>query len=120
MKSFNLEEALKGEAVITREGTPIIEIFKMKTVADYPVLVVNRDGFPRCYTEQGKYYLDDDENPEDLFMAPEFKTMWANVYRRHDGELEILQVWEDEGACKGAISPTRNFVKTISFEVEEK
>jgi hypothetical protein len=81
MKEFNLEEALAGKPVLTRNGKNITELYFFKNSdvceplfgmveGDKDVFSWNKDGIFNTYQKSGF----------DLFMAPEKKSIWVNVY----------------------------------------
>jgi hypothetical protein len=78
MKPFDLEKALAGEKVITRDGQAVSEIVVFKT-ADFPLAVVV-DRNIRCYVCDDGTFNGYRNHPYDLFMAPKDVTMWTNVY----------------------------------------
>jgi hypothetical protein len=73
-KPFNLERALAGEKVITRDGTLVSEIYHFKTSrSEFPLKAVI-NGLVNCHLIDGKC----DAHSElgyDLFMADEEKEM---------------------------------------------
>lgn len=78
MQPFNLEKALAGAPVVTREGIPATDFHyfeREKSVFNVSALV---DGIVGRFTADGYSYTD---NMSDLFMAPERRTMWGVLYR---------------------------------------
>jgi hypothetical protein len=80
MKPFDLEKALAGEPVVTRDGNPVTQLikFEAKEERDGYVLygVVNNKIF--TFLDSGKYDRTFESHCFDLFMAePE---RWVNVY----------------------------------------
>jgi len=79
MKPFDLEKALAGDPVITRDGVPVTEIYHFKTRNDeFNVIGVYR-GIFRIFKEDGRFGINSDiTSPMDLFMAePE---IWVNLF----------------------------------------
>lgn len=79
MKPFNLEEAIAGKPVITRNGSKVQELvfFNYKELSE-PILakIAGRSVVLHFYRD-GSYFKDD-EHENDLFMAdPE---RWINIY----------------------------------------
>ncbi len=76
MKPFNLEKALAGEPVVTRDGRKVIEIycfdFNGKNIATPVVAYIEQADALECFDKNGKW-LDYRESDEDLFMAPKKK-----------------------------------------------
>jgi hypothetical protein len=79
MKPFNLQEALAGKPVGTRDGRKVLNIacytspetlsFPIRAIIDYP------DGFEACeqrYTLNGCYYISECKSDMDLFMQEDF------------------------------------------------
>lgn len=80
MKPFDLEKALAGAQVVTRDGQTVSELHHFKTIPDNYKLVVVVDGnFINC-TESGKYLIGKDCG-YDLFMRPVKQTGYINLYR---------------------------------------
>lgn len=80
MIKFDLERALAGDKVITRDGREVTQLVKFDCDNEYQVRgVVLRD---LCaWTVDGCYYAT--KNPgcdEDLFMAPKKLSGFANIY----------------------------------------
>lgn len=95
LKPFNLEEALAGKPVVTRDGNAVrySGTIKNKTSGNFYIwiateyteesepseyLITTRaDGI--CFEFDGKIKCQSDS--EDLFMAPEKKTVWVNIWK---------------------------------------
>lgn len=70
---FNLEKALAGEPVVTRDGREVSHVMVIKAAwvsRKYPVAAVIVDGKVYSYTEQGRYHTDGKPSRFDLFMKP--------------------------------------------------
>jgi hypothetical protein len=78
MKPFNLEAALAGHPVCTRDGRPVTQLVKFDCKYDYCVFGVLDDA-PASWMESGQHTCDGN-NPYDLFMAPVKKTGWVARY----------------------------------------
>lgn len=81
---FNLDEALAGKAVVTRDGTPIVKFYQDGDSALVNFPYRGTDGqATHEYTGMGTYHEDGKKDHRDLFMKPEpkkKKTYWVNVY----------------------------------------
>jgi len=75
MKKFNLEEALNGKPVITRDGCKVMDIkFFGSFTGHYPLVVHIQKSVLSCllfYTEKGRFANDETDSPNDLFMVEE-------------------------------------------------
>ena len=75
MKPFNLEQALKGKPVVTRDGRKIDRIWIDQTNVDYPVYAMvpsyssPKELVQRTFTNGGRYYNDHSLTAHDLFMG---------------------------------------------------
>jgi hypothetical protein len=117
MKPFNLEAALKGARVVTRDGREVTSIGHMPTakerqqvvyVVDESVWACGLDGVrPSGITRW------------DLFMAPTKKTYWVNVYKSGSGIPYTGSSHPSEEEARILKDKHRYYVTTISFEVEE-
>lgn len=74
MKPFNLEQALKGKPVVTRDGRKVIKVEIYETPKDYPVraLIAQHNGKPCAwwaFSKDGMFNANRVETEVDLFMA---------------------------------------------------
>jgi hypothetical protein len=79
MKPFNLEKALAGEPVVTRDGKPVTQLVMFEAIEeDGYVLYGVLNNKLLNFLDSGKYQKSITDDPKDLFMAePE---QWVNVY----------------------------------------
>lgn len=95
MKPFNIEAALRGEPVVTRNGREVTQITLFDIDGDYPVAgVIDKNRFE--FSTNGKYLVGQDTE-RDLFMAPKKRIVWVNFYDDgcyyfHDNEKEANEV----------------------------
>jgi hypothetical protein len=120
MKPFNLEEALAGKPVQTRDGRKVTEIVHLKTIdVTYPIIAVV-DKTPVAYTMVGREWQSGADSRGDLFMAPEIVTKWGNVYQNcNNGKYFIGTLFETEGEAKGGASNApANYISTVPITIE--
>jgi hypothetical protein len=89
MEKFNLERALAGEPVITRDGRKVTQLVKFDSPeAIYPLVGVV-DGDSKSWTINGKYSIINGDTPmgADLFMKPKENAIWVNIYKDEYGKL---------------------------------
>lgn len=82
-KPFNLERALAGDKVITRDGREVVQLFYAdKASEDNEKVIAVVDGIIEKYQTNGAYYSHETEYRHDLFMAPTTVKVerWVNVY----------------------------------------
>jgi len=117
---FDLECAIAGDPLITRDGRKVIKFHYFSgDDLQYPI-VAHIDGEDRLYeyVKDGEYYPNIPTEC-DLFMAPKKKNYQVNIYRNiHDGYLRAGNPYQDGIICIDAIANSE-LVKIISFEVEE-
>lgn len=86
LKPFNLEAALKGEPVQTRDGRKADEIHLFETyISIFPLFAII-DGVVYKFTKDGRFITTEDSYM-DLFMAPQKKEYWVNVYKNREGVI---------------------------------
>ncbi len=123
MKPFNLERALAGDRVVTRNGLEVIELQYFKKRERFKVLAlieveVGENGEFKAYNDDGTFCQKMNAH-YDLFMAPKVKTYYVNLYR--DDELMVTGkiCFESEELCLAKRNLDLEYIKTISFELEE-
>lgn len=93
MKPFDLQKALSGAKLVTRDGREVTEFIHDPcpngSAYNYLAYIGNTT---YGYSENGKFYVDGSYDHElDLFLAepsaplPPARTMWVNVYRLEVG-----------------------------------
>ena len=121
MKPFDIELAKQGYPVCTRDGRPARIICFDRKSKKYPVLaLVEKESIelPCCYSEKGKY--DNVESIYDLFMSPEKKEGWINIYNRLDGKVTGHCIYSsEEEARKNILGSKDVHLATIKIEWEE-
>lgn len=79
MKSFNLQEAINGKPVVTRDGDPATFIIH-KPEMEAECLVFGVKGRMEMYYENGKYYKHSAHSSIDLFMKESFIDINGHKY----------------------------------------
>lgn len=103
MKPFNLERALSGDPVVTRDGRKVAQIVAFKNILEnYQSVVAVVDGIIHRYMSNGRFFKTN-ETLVDLFMAEEEKAegkWWTcfseiseqdTVFLRYDSFKEKIQ-----------------------------
>jgi len=91
LKPFNLQDALAGKQVVTREGKKVTELHLFKggkLLQPLFGIIENEEGY-FCFNKDGMYNYSSKETSYDLFMADEKKSVWVNVYKLTNGEMCI-------------------------------
>ena len=119
LKPFDLEKALAGEPVVTRNGFKVIEINCFEQNTDYPVRVLFENGGTNTYTKNGKVYTGNNDNGFDLFMAPKTKTMWYCVYETVDGTITTSGLYDSEKEFMHDVFMINKILATNSIEIKQ-
>ena len=83
MKDFNLEKALAGEKVITKDGRKVTQLTCFEDIADHNPMVVYGvvDGEVDSWTAEGFYHSVQVKNCEaNLLMEPKKLSGFVNIY----------------------------------------
>jgi len=91
MKPFNLEAALRGEKVVTRDGREVTQLTHFKVLGKYPLYaVIENDNFLVTSTISGQWsHGSREENPNDLFMATKMKKVECRLYKSLYGDIYV-------------------------------
>jgi hypothetical protein len=76
MKPFNLEAALAGAKVVTRDGSEVTELTLFDIAKDGYVLFGVLESQVHSWLINGRYFRVD-EATSDLFMAPNIQSFWV-------------------------------------------
>ena len=123
MKPFNLEQALAGKPVITRDGTPVTEIYHFKTTTEKQPVVGIIGGSVCSFTETGHFYPDKEYSKNDLLMEVEKKTVWINLYQYNENnkvKVGTLNTYNSKESAEENIATSRSvkYLGTFPIEVE--
>lgn len=121
MKPFNLEQALAGAPVITRDGTKVIRLFTVPEAnPEHRLVAVFDDGRVDTLYENGKYYEAQDYH-NDLFMVPTKKEGYINICKdEHTEHIAVNStfVYRTKEEAE-AVSGWSGYIATIKIEWEE-
>jgi hypothetical protein len=118
LEKFDLEKALNGAKIVTRDGREVTQLTKFKDAEDYPLGAVI-EGKIQSWNIDGYYYIEE-ESDTDLFLAVEPQRIWVNAYY-FNGKLWIGSVCYNSEA-KARTNSTSNtnmvYIKTIEITDE--
>lgn len=121
MKPFNLEQALAGKPVVTRDGKEVTQIVKWDIQVGYPVSYVTSGCKEVLFTTTDGYYKwDKSESRNDLFMDPEVKEAWVNVYKWSMGTVTVGEVYSSEEEAYSKRDNVESYLKTICIHTWEE
>lgn len=101
IKPFDLQTALAGKPVVTRDGAPVTDITHFPKATSKFRLGAVADGQLCTYTEEGMVYQSGSPSKFDLFMGTEEVTFYVNVYK-HGGKYDAVTHTTLAGAERGA------------------
>jgi hypothetical protein len=88
MKPFDLDKALAGSRVVTKEGKDVKNLSLLKDLTEDEFRVIGVVNGEMCrWTEDGVGVFEDDSF--DLYLATEKCEGWVNVYREQTGKIEF-------------------------------
>jgi hypothetical protein len=103
---FDLEVALDHpERVITREGKKVVDILFMASSKIYPLVYTTSDGDIKTVRKNGEAKLFVTPHFDDLFLLPEYKERFVNVYYDPACGLQV-----------GGVFDTLEQAKTYSYQ----
>lgn len=105
-KPFDLEQAVAGKPVVTRESKAVVKVVSfvgIATITEFPIMFC-LEGFIYCCTAEGKMYPGNDEGSRDLFMHVEDEAVWVNVYQNPNGSKHTHSYPTQAAADESAVS----------------
>jgi hypothetical protein len=123
LEKFDLEKALNGAKVVTRDGREVKQLtcFDTSNNHNYPLYgVIGKDIC--CWARTGQFNIEINNHCNDLFLAVEpIRRSYANVYLNIENNYvfigEVLQS-EQLAKQKGKSNSTFNYIKTIEITDE--
>lgn len=118
-KPFDLNKALAGEPIVTRDGREVKELHQFKTAKSGDALAGVINGSVFTWFSSGAYRADGFSD-EDLFMKETPLEVWYNLYQEGD------RIWvgnpfsseETANRSKGGDTYGLQYVKTIKITNE--
>ena len=119
LEKFDLEKALNGAKVVTRDGREVSQFIKFDTYEKFSLYGVVNDEI-QCWDIKGRYCEGATPNM-DLYIEGEVQSVWVNVYRRsEDGGIFVgnngHKSKEDAIKCIQENDP--DYIKTIEITDE--
>jgi hypothetical protein len=118
MIAFNLERALAGEPVITRNGDEVYELVKFDSLKNYPIVGVIGNLLYRWTIDGKEFSHHSGKSSLDLFMKPKENALWVNVYKDNGtGELILGSSFKSEALARMVSTQLEHseYIKTIKI-----
>lgn len=118
-KPFDLQKAMAGEPVVTRDGKPYKFGAYNPEAVGKDNIVGWVDGLLATHHSNGKRLFSGEQSINDLFMAAKTQKVWVNIWRNSHGKL-VSMIWESEADAASDLSNPYDCIllKTIETEVE--
>jgi hypothetical protein len=118
MKPFNLEKALSGAKVVTRNGKEVTQLTKFDVDSNYPLTGII-DNKRETFQLNGMFG-DNKESNWDLFMATEKQSIFVKVYENQFGKILAVGGHDTlEDAIKSPNLEGVTYIKTIEITNEK-
>lgn len=122
LKPFNLERALAGDPVVTRDGRPVTQLtyFRARNTTYKLIGVVDDD--VESWSDRGETWSKGGITNSDLFMAPKTRTVWVNLYPSPCSAISgnfVYHESEERADISASASPPRIGNKAFPIEIEE-
>lgn len=90
MKPFNLERALAGDPVVTRDGRKVLQVvhFPQMRLEKRVMALIEGNGIPGGYNENGRLFKEDTSDA-DMFMVATTKKYYVAVEKITTGNQDI-------------------------------
>jgi hypothetical protein len=115
LEKFNLEKALNGAKVVTRDGREVTQFTKFDTYEKFSLYGVVNDEI-QCWDIKGRYCGEATPNI-DLFIEGEVRRGWVNVYGNGRDIITSGGYVTREDAV-GNIREDYEYIKTIEITDE--
>lgn len=126
MKKFDIELAKQGKPVCNRRGDDVRIVCFDRISENYKIIALHkRDDKEGIYSHRldGRVTGPGEDSECDLFMKPEKRRMWVNVYREIPcssvGCFGGLNPFATEEEAKNNIGDSKNYIATVPVEWEE-
>ena len=126
MEQFSLDEYLKNpnRRIITKDGKSVRIIctdrrgLNVKPIAAL-ITIPNGKEIIITYWENGVAIQGYEDNPDDLFFAPEKKEGWINLYKINSNITPGALTYNTKEEAKSATGNRSDYISTIKIEWEE-
>ena len=116
MRKFDLNAALRGEKVVTRDGREVRTVLQPDGVTEEQSVVVVLNGIVQQYCPNGSFYTDGRSHDMDLFMATKSFKAYCNVYRDATGEAYTGQLHKTVADAEKNATGKAHAVATVTWE----
>jgi len=120
-KDFDLQRAIAGDPIITRDGRKVLQFSYFPKCPGYKIVVhIEGNKGVDIMPESGRVFGDGGDNPSDLFMACYTKTFWLNIEHPVEGQIRgcYKMYTSEENANKNA-GKSRFGNKAFKIVIEE-
>jgi hypothetical protein len=117
LEKFDLEKALNGTKVFTRDGLEVTQLTKFDTYEKYCLYGVVNDEII-CWDIKGRYCGGTTPNM-DLYIEGEVQSVWVNIYKSDKQNLLVSGTYKTKETAISCIIPNiYQYIKTIEITDE--
>ena len=116
LEKFNLEKALSGAKVVTRDGREVKQLTRFEADSDYCLYGVV-SGLVKDWTIDGRYRLETPECSKDLFLEGKVRRAWVNIYG-NGRDILTSGCYRTKQAALHNIVEDYEYIKTIEITDE--
>lgn len=120
MRKFDLQAALSGAKLVTRDGREVTDFKECGRHKIYKYSAIVGGMNTLHFTENGCFSKHHRNSPRDLLLAEtQTRTMWVNVYQFPDGTLFLSKYLFEtiEQAEKNTYTETATYHATVQIEI---
>jgi hypothetical protein len=114
MEKFDLERALAGDLVCTKDGNEVTQLTYFRETKDLFSVVGVLEGEVCGWQTNGRF-LETKESSKDLFMKPKENAIWINLYKNENGSLYVTGVFYSNEESAKKSSDEFRYLKTIKI-----
>lgn len=119
MKPFNLQKAIDGKPIVTRDGKKVLDFHYFKNCVQYRQCVVVIEGNSGSLSEydcNGRF-LRNEESNFDLFMYEAPKTYYVNVYKSKHENIGLGGMYNSKEEALELSHKDGTYIKTIEITI---
>jgi hypothetical protein len=116
LEKFDLEKALNGTKVFTRDGLEVTQFTKFDTYEKFSLYGVVNDEI-QCWDIKGRYCGEATPNM-DLYIEGEVQSVWVNVYKSDKQNILVSGAYKKKETALNCILTSYHYIKTIEITDE--
>jgi len=115
LEKFNLEKALNGAKVVTRDGCEVTQLTKFESNERNIIYGVIESNIFNWDIDGCVSYFDSKIKHLDIFIAVEPKSIWVNLYSTIDGGIILGHCYKIKEDAEYDGKSNSSYIKTIEI-----